>query len=424
MTERCYVVGDLHLGAGPGDPLEDFRDDDAFAKFCERIAGPETTLVLNGDIVDFAQIPPFDVPKAAHLLWPEAASLLKVELALAAHRDFFAGLEKFVAKGGRVRALIGNHDLDLVWPSVQLRIGAALGMPPHDQLEFIIGATRFHGVHIEHGHHFTPENCPRVPDNFVYDGPGGVRYVERVWGTDFMLQFYNDLERRYPFADNVKPMLKVVWHGLRQGWIGGRELARLFLFLKGRGLPWQAIWGAVLSEPEPLTPASAAAAFEDLDWKAAILERASTDDAFMDEVNAGLAELEPAERRLAAEAIQIETVAPEAVVRSATLGLFRDDRELRAAEDRLGQAGVTHVVFGHTHTIVDGALDGRLFNYGTWLPSLDLKSAHVTAKIAAHGLTLDMLGDHALYAVDRRVVRIDAKPPYQADVRLVRDDEA
>lgn len=436
MTERAYVVGDLHLGAGPDDPLEDFFDDDVFARFCERIAGPETTLLLNGDIIDFAQIPPFDVPRPAYLLWPEAASLHKLEVALAAHPGFFAGLAGFVGKGGRVRFLIGNHDLDMIWPKVKWRMHAALGAPPTEQLAFDVGAHRFHGVHVEHGFRFTPENCPRDPDAFCYPGPGGELYLERVWGTDFMLQFYNDLERTHPYADNVKPMMTVAWHGLRKGWIGGRTLARLLLFLKGRlgqpgnsVVPWGGLISTYLDDPPPLTPAGAAAAFDDPAWTEAVLERAREDAGFVEELQAAVDELEPGERHVVSAPEQIEAADPRLgragdAATAGTLGLFREDRELRAGRDRLAAPGVTHVVFGHTHDIVDGELDGRLFNYGTWLPSLDLADAHVRAKIAASGLTQDMLKDRSLYTVVRRAVRIDADPSgYAAHVRLVSDDE-
>jgi UDP-2,3-diacylglucosamine pyrophosphatase LpxH len=426
MSERGYVIGDLHLGAGPDAPLEDFRDDAVFARLCARIADPDTTLILNGDIIDFAQIPPFDVPKPAHLLWPESASLTKARTALGAHPEFFAGLRGFLGKGGRLRWLIGNHDLDMVWPAVQGCIAEALGAPPGDRLSFVVGATELCGVHVEHGHHFTSENCPRTPLEFVHAGPGGVPHLERVWGTDFMLQFYNQLERDHPFADKVKPMLKVVWHGLRQRWIGGRELARLFLFLRRRGLPWRAIASATLDQGQPLTAASAAGSFTDPAWKQAVIERARADAGFVAELNQAIAALEPDEQRLAAQRDPIDAVDPRldgGGGPSATLGLFREERELRAARDRLTRPGITHVVFGHTHEVVDGELDGRLYNYGTWLPSLDLRSAHVKARLAADGISLDVLRDPTLYAVDRRLVRIDADPGREARVRMVSADE-
>jgi UDP-2,3-diacylglucosamine pyrophosphatase LpxH len=423
MSERGYVIGDLHLGAGPDDPLEDFRDDEAFAKLCARIAGPDTTLILNGDIVDFAQIPPFDVPKPVHLLWPESTSLIKARIALAAHPDFFAGLRALLAKGGRIRWLHGNHDIDLVWPAVQRCFAEGLGTPPPDRLSFVIGATELHGVHVEHGHHFTPENCPRVPLEYCHPGPDGVLHLERVWGTDFMLQFYNQLERDYPFADKVKPMLTVVWHGLLKGWIGGRVLARLFLFLRKRGLSWTGLASATLDAASPLTAASAAGSFEDAAWKHVVIERARADHGFVDALNQAIAELEPQEQRLATLRESIQTCDPRFDAGGATLGLFREDRELRAARDRLARPGITHVVFGHTHTPIDGDLDGRLYNYGTWLPSLDLGAAHVKATLVAEGINLELLRDPGLYSVVRRLVRIDADPGYESKVRLVTDDD-
>jgi UDP-2,3-diacylglucosamine pyrophosphatase LpxH len=426
MSVRGYVVGDLHFGAGPSDPLEDFQDDDIFAKFCERISGPETTLILNGDIIDFAQIQPFEVPKPAHLLWTEQASLAKLETALNAHHDCFAALDRLISKGGRVHFLIGNHDLDIVWPRVQARVASALQSPPTRQLAFTVGSTVFHGVHVEHGHHFTPENCPRVPDQFVHAGPGGVPFLERVWGTDFMLRFFNQLERDYPFADNVKPMLTLAWHGLQAGWFGGREVTRLFLFLKQRGIPWSGLSSAVLAAPPPrLTAGSAAAAFDDPQWKRAVVERAHRDSSFVVQLNEGLTELEPNERNVATKAEKVEVVNPRLrtdAKPAATLGIFREDRELRAAIDRLGGLRVTHVVFGHTHAIVDGALKGRLFNPGTWIKNIDLDDAHVKAKIKAEGITMEMLKDDRLYTANRRAVRIDPDPQYESKVRLVSDD--
>ena len=80
-------------------------------------------------------------------------------------------------------------------------------------------------------------------------------------------------------------------------------------------------------------------------------------------------------------------------------------------------------MFGHTHVVVDGERKGRLYNYGTWLPSLDLGAAHVKAKLAAEGISLEVLRDERLYSVVRRLVRIDADPSYESQVRLVTDEE-
>jgi UDP-2,3-diacylglucosamine pyrophosphatase LpxH len=429
MSERAYVVGDLHLGAGPSDKLEDFRDDKLFEELCGRIRSPDVTLILNGDVIDFVQIPPFEVPKPIHLLWPAPISVAKLEVALKAHSVFFDGLRSFVAGGGHIRYLVGNHDLDIVWPEVQQRLRDELRLPSEEQLVFEPGATRFHGVHVEHGHRWTPENCPKNPDDFIHSGPGDVRYLERIWGTDFMLQFFNELERTHPFADNVKPMLALVWHGLRKKWIGAREIVRLLAFLKARGIPWAGIASVTLAGRKELTAANAAAAFADSAWREAVLERARADKAFVAELGDALADLTQEEQGLAVRGEKVEAVEPQLASgealgeRGATLGVFREDREIRAARERLADPRVTHVVFGHTHGVVDGALDGRLLNYGTWLPSLNMKDANVKAKIARDGVTLDVLKDAGLYTVDRRLVQIDVDTNYAARVQLVREQD-
>jgi UDP-2,3-diacylglucosamine pyrophosphatase LpxH len=418
MTPRAYVLGDFHLGAGPKDPLEDFKDDGPFASFCEHIAGADTTLILNGDVIDFVQIPPFEVPAAAHLLWTEEASRIKLAAALAGHRGFFAGLAHLISRGTQIVYLLGNHDVDAVFPAVQAGLRAAIGAGDA-QLRF--GLTeRYHGVHIEHGFQFTPENCPQDPTSFVHIGDDGKAYLERVWGTDFMLQFFNRLEASYPYADNVKPMLSLVWHGLKNGWIGGREVVRMLVFLKRRGLPWKAIASGTLADPGPLQPAAVATSFDDPQWQAMLAARAR-EPGFVAEMKAAAAELDRAELARVVHPSMVEIAAPTLGKSAAppTLGLFGGDREERAAHDRLSAAGVTGVVFGHTHDLVNGALDGCLYNHGTWLPALDLKSPVVKAKIDVHGLTKDMLADASLYRVDRCGVRLDPDPPNRTRMRII-----
>jgi UDP-2,3-diacylglucosamine pyrophosphatase LpxH len=420
--EEAYVVSDLHLGAGEVEPeLEDFDQDDKFVAFVEQISRPGVTFVINGDFIDFAQIPPYDVPKPHHLLWTEAASLTKVRHATDAHPQVFSALAGFLQKGGALRLHIGNHDLDLAWPRVQAHLRSLLQPGSADALQFITTFSRYHGVHIEHGHMFTPENATNDAAAFIHEWPedSGERYLERVWGTDFMLQFYNDLERTHPFADSVKPMVAVLYHGLRNRWVRASEVVRLVLFLKRRGVPLSAITSAVLGPEEPHF-SDVVAAFREGEWQEAITERLNQDAEFLTELEAALQTLPEHERAIVATPKQVEvgaTVSPGAA--GATLGLFREDRELRAARQRFAEPEVTHVVYGHTHEVVDGALGGRLFNPGTWLPSLDLSSPVVQAKIQAHGLTLDMLNEPTLYVADRRAVHIIPDPPRTAKVQLM-----
>jgi UDP-2,3-diacylglucosamine pyrophosphatase LpxH len=421
--EEAFVVSDLHLGAGTLEPaLEDFDQDDAFSDFVGRIARPGVTLFINGDFIDFPQIPPYDVPARDDLLWAEPASVEKVRAAIRAHPKVFTALAQLLGNGAQLRIHIGNHDLDLIWPQVQEILRGALQPPARDALEFTSYFDRYFGVHIEHGHMLTPENATEHPTEFVHEWPenSGTRYLERVWGTDFMLQYYNDLEREHPFADAVKPMITVLHQGLRQGWVGAREVVRLVVFLKRRGIPWRAIGSAVLADEKPLF-SDVATAFDDQGWRQAVSERVRKDPDFRTAIDAELASLPEREQAIVAAPRRIELEASSFEEGGgATLGLFREDREVRAAEKRLAEPDVTHAVYGHTHAVVDGALGGHLFNPGTWLPRLDLGSPAVRAKIRAGGLTLAMLSDPSLYVAERWVAHIVPDPPRMSRVELVR----
>ena len=101
-----YVISDLHIGGGEADQqLEDFFQDDALVAFIDGARGPGATLVINGDFIDFAQIPPYDVPEPRHLLSQIVAQKLAVlRRRRRAHRE--TGQLR-----GQYRARIGKVDL-------------------------------------------------------------------------------------------------------------------------------------------------------------------------------------------------------------------------------------------------------------------------------------------------------------------------
>jgi hypothetical protein len=314
-----------------------------------------------------------------------------------------------------------NHDLDFAWPRVQQIVRGRIG--GGDRLSFIVGNTRYGGVLIEHGYQFTPENCPKDPVNFIHDHQEGgkvVRYLERVWGTDFMLQFYNELEKDHPYADNVKPMLRVLYYAVKKRWITVRDVLRLLLFLKRRGIQWKAVASTVLANTGEVEPALVRDNFVEGVWYDLISEGLE-DEEFVESLHQALNELDKAEAALlvGGEPINLEVDPTDLVEdKSGTLGVFREAREPRAARKHLEKDGITAVVYGHTHEIVDG-YENFLFNPGTWLPHLDLAAPHVLAKLKAQGLTKEMLKDPSLYKVDRRAVLIEPNGVYQARVRLV-----
>ena len=109
------IVSDLHVGAGfaPDNPLEDFTDDE-FADFLGGIVTESDTktmdveLIMNGDIVEFLQVPATDIfdpgtayPPETYRPTSEEASADKMALIIAGHPTFFTALRDFVNALGK-----------------------------------------------------------------------------------------------------------------------------------------------------------------------------------------------------------------------------------------------------------------------------------------------------------------------------------
>lgn len=421
----CYVTSDLHLGGGVDDDLEDFHQDEAFAAWVGSLDGPATTLVLNGDIIDFAQIPPFDLPGLpSNLLWDEATSLVKFGTARAAHPAFFDALGGFVDRGGTLTAVVGNHDLDLIWPQVRTAFRQSVGNPPDERVVFKVAGLEYEGVCIQHGHQLTPENCPKDPNAFTHlfdDGKGERLFLERVWGTDFVLNFYNVLESEFRFADNAKPAMRLLARGVLHGWVKPRHFLKFLAFLKRRKLPpkW---WEGVLAEEPDLerlrrdvSLGNVVGSFDEEEWQQVVRD-IFHDPELRVEAEAAMAALDVVDLAALGEPVRVEVgEGPEGPTGdAAVLGLFSDSREIEGARENV-EEGARHVVFGHTHVVIDGHelndAGARLFNPGTWIPRLHLQSPEVRARIEADGFTKEVLSDHTLYVWDLEAVEIPAGDP-------------
>lgn len=121
--EECrFVFSDLHLGEGKDNHLEHFEEDQIFAAAIETIlktyANRRKVLVLLGDTFDFLSVE----YRGKVLAEPtEEAALEKLKKIFAAHPLVVEAFQKFLADG-KIKFFVGNHDLDLRWPSVQLAI--------------------------------------------------------------------------------------------------------------------------------------------------------------------------------------------------------------------------------------------------------------------------------------------------------------
>src|SRR4051794_8079044 len=129
---NLLVISDLHMGAGP---LDDFEPEieKHFVDFLHewREADDGAELVVNGDLLDFVQAPPYkgkyngrelrgksedNVP----LCFTEEQSCAKLDAIYCEHKTSFEALGEFLAHRpeNHIVILPGNHDADFYWPAV------------------------------------------------------------------------------------------------------------------------------------------------------------------------------------------------------------------------------------------------------------------------------------------------------------------
>lgn len=176
------IISDLHLceeePVHPKYPLwkkyktrEFFFDEDLrrFFEFIEKKAqGEKIELVLAGDVFDFDSVmsipkhPSFAVTSLEQKrgLFPqEEKSVYKIQKILQDHQVFIEALRDFLARGHRVIFIVGNHDLELHYRSVQDILREALVSTPetHQRLRFVEWFyISNQDTLIEHGNQYDP----------------------------------------------------------------------------------------------------------------------------------------------------------------------------------------------------------------------------------------------------------------------------
>ncbi len=248
------IMSDVHMSAGYDartgtfDRNEDFFFDGAFGRFLDHLVerrrdSPRSwRLVILGDFFDFLQVP-LDVEPGAGATSAEA-SVARLDRIARGHHKVFAGLARFIAAGHHVDVVLGNHDIELIWPAVQNRFRehlAGLGTGKDiDLLERVV----FHPwiVHIpgilyaEHGQQYDGINSfatlmtPYLPD-------GEQPLIELPIGSFFVRYMFNYIEQIDPFADNVKPPTRYIGWALRKHPVQGLYSLYRYARLFARSLP-------------------------------------------------------------------------------------------------------------------------------------------------------------------------------------------
>lgn len=151
-AQHTFILSDVHIADAepphPGNPLwkrykrPKLFVDRTFSRFLEYIQveaeGAPIELIMNGDIFDFDSVmalpmnPPFKISMLERLRGlsaQEEKSRFKISIILNDHPIWVKATREFIMKGNQLIFIIGNHDMELHWPSVQMDIVDALNLP-------------------------------------------------------------------------------------------------------------------------------------------------------------------------------------------------------------------------------------------------------------------------------------------------------
>lgn len=185
---ETIVVSDMHLADAqephPRRPhwkaykQARFFIDDDFAKLVDHVlerAEGHVEVILNGDIFDFDAVTtlPDELPgptswlsRVRGLASEEWMSLYKIDVIFDHHPTWFGALKNLLERGHSAIFVIGNHDVELHWPSVQERIQERMALTEEERTR-IRFCTSFYisngDTFVTHGHLFDPYCTEKTP---------------------------------------------------------------------------------------------------------------------------------------------------------------------------------------------------------------------------------------------------------------------
>ncbi|NWG20151.1 MAG: hypothetical protein HXY39_07455 [Chloroflexi bacterium] len=403
MPHTVYILSDLHLGAGrepaggEWDDLERFRDDEVFCALIDEIAAERSPveLVIAGDFIDFPRVFPSLAATfpTDRLGATEADSVERAALVLgqtpklaSGHPAVFVALRRLMSNGHSITLVVGERDVDLLWPDVWALVFDAI-YPPGAPGELrrrafchTIGSGAFGRVYVEHGHEHdaTCASGDQMKRPFAQDMSGAWR-IRRSWGALFADLV---LTRGAPlWLDTLHPATRAMAFGLDRSLpLPAWALAQTVRFLFCHGAPRE----RAAPEPAPLWPAgrrTAAALVEALRDSALRhhLENRMADTVFAAALERELATFSEADWSLMAVGIERQPLL-------ATAEAGHGAGSLEAAQQAAARAildaepAIGTVVMGHTHVPHDGSSArierasgraGYFFNCGAWARGMD-----------------------------------------------------
>ena len=260
----AVFISDLHVGvgrtlAGEWSAFEDFRWESEFRLFLERVdreGDGRSDLVLNGDTFELWQSLDNDCAYPNRDLGcTEAEALQRIRRVMSQHPDVLKALGAFAAAGNNTVTIVpGNHDAALLFPAVADAVRNAIGAPAGRLRIPTTGNWRSADglVYAEHGHQIGAEvnRFDGWPQPFVA-GIGG-RHLRRPWGEQFVQDFYNRFEAKYPIIDNISDERDAVRLAMKaEGGLAtvtdSAEFIRFFLL----GVSWRQFGASLKGEGTP-----------------------------------------------------------------------------------------------------------------------------------------------------------------------------
>jgi len=440
MPTRFFVISDLHLGGA-----EDFQMCSAagrrrLASFVQWVStqkaqGEDLQLVINGDIVDFlAEVNPEGGYSA--FIADEDQAVATLERIAQSCEDVFAALKRFLAAGGGLVLLLGNHDIELSFPKVRQELLRRLGP---GRVEFVYDNEAYScgSVLIEHGNRYDAWNMVNH---------GRLRAVRSAFsrrqkaasfsaqpGSELVARVMNPIKETYGFVDLLKPetgavvpMLPLLdaakWKSAEQGLRQKIEAWQRDRFT-GEGVPVDSDYIAGEAENDP-GPVELPPELKDPLDQAAEIAREIL-DARGDQVG-WLHDL-PARALLKGFRARRKSL-------DSTFAVDVEDPEYLTPAQALADRGFKVVLFGHTHLAKRVALEGSSFylNTGTWADLIRLPAgiydADEEAAFKLFQVFLDDVKNNRIDGYRRQVatfvcVRLDAQGALvEADAHFFDDD--
>jgi UDP-2,3-diacylglucosamine pyrophosphatase LpxH len=213
-VRSIVVISDLHMGPGLDESgqwhaYEDFRWRDEFMSFLDALGAREGSvdLVINGDLFELLQSKDVVCAHPQPRLGCAMGEILqRLLIVTKSHAMELSALGKFAAaRDNRIHIVPGDHDAAMLIPDVWQRVLKAIAAPAGRVSLAASGrwVSPDGRVHVEHGHQL-PLSADRFPNwPAVTQSIAGRIYLERPWGEQVILPFYDRTELKYPIVDNV-----------------------------------------------------------------------------------------------------------------------------------------------------------------------------------------------------------------------------